>query len=308
MKKDMVEDQEFRSKAPEAGPAPKIQLGEFNEFELDNGLRVIVVENYKIPRVSYRLFIDNDPILQKDKVGYVSMAGDLMSRGTKNRTKDEIDAEIDFIGASFSSSSSGLFGSSLVKHQDKLLDVMADVLYNPVFPEEEFEKLRTQTISGLQVAKEDPNSISANVAGIVNYGADHPYGEIQTEETVDNISLDDCKAYYERFFRPNNAYLVVVGAISANDAKMKAQEYFGKWEKGDVPSYKYEVPATPENTNVFFVHKDGAAQSVIRVTNPLQLKPGAPDAIPASIMNSILGGGVFSGYLMQNLRENNAYT
>lgn len=298
----------WRSKAPAAGPARNIELGTYNTFDLKNGLKVIVVENHKLPRVSYQISLNNDALVEGDMAGYVSMAGDLMSKGTTNRTKAQIDESVDFIGASLNTSSGGVFGSSLTKHQDKLLDVMADVLYNPIFPEAEFDKLKTQTLTGLASAKADPNSIASNVANIVNYGKGHPYGEAQTEETVGNITLDKVKEYYNTYFKPNNAFLIIVGDITPEKARMQAQKYFGNWKKGDIMMPKYSKPAMPTGTNVHFANKDGAVQSVIRVTYPIDYTPGNPDAIKARVMNSILGGGVFSGRLMQNLREDKAYT
>lgn len=299
---------EWRGKAPEAGPARPIKLGEYNSFELENGLKVIVVENHKLPVVSYQLSLDNDPVIEGDEVGYVSMAGNLLSTGTKNRTKADIDKAVDFIGASFNSSAGGLFGSSLKKHSGKLLDVMTDVLYNASFPKAEFEKLKKQTLSNLESSKTNATSMAANAAAVINYGADHPYGEVQRIEHVNNITLAKCKDYYDTYFRPNNAYLIIVGDVTPAEAKMNAEKYFGKWERGEIPQQRYATPTGPGSNRVAVVNKDGAVQSVIRVTYPVDLKPGTPDVVKASVMNSILGGGVFSGRLMQNLREDKAYT
>lgn len=299
---------EFRAMAPKAGPARPINLGTYENFQLDNGLDVILVENHKLPRVSYQLSLNHNPILEKEQVGFVSMAGDLMATGTSNRSKADIDAAVDFIGARLNSSSRGVFGSSLKKHQNALLDVFTDILYNPSFPESEFEKLKKQTISGIQSSRTDPNAIAGNVASVLRYGADHPYGEVQTEKHVENITLDACKSYYNTYFKPNNATLIIVGDITLDEAKALVNEKFGSWKSGTIKEVSYKMPASPEGTQVAFVNKDGAVQSVINVTYPVDLKPGAPDAIPASVMNSILGGGIFSGRLMQNLREDKAYT
>jgi predicted Zn-dependent peptidase len=300
--------EDFRNEAPEPGPAKKIQLGNSNSFQLDNGLKVIVVENHKLPRVSYQLSLDNDPLYEGEMAGYVSIAGQLLNKGTKSKSKGEIDAAIDFIGANLNTSSGGVFGSSLKKHQSALLEIMTDVLLNPVFPEDEFEKIKKQTLSGLAQSKSDPNTIAGNLASIINYGDGHPYGEVATEESVSKITLDRCKDHYKKYFKPNNAYLVIVGDITPDEAKMNAEKYFGTWEKGDVPLKKYKTPVPHNERRVHFANKDGAQQSVIRVTYPVDMKPGSPDAIKASVMNSILGGGIFLGRLMQNLREDKAYT
>ena len=303
-----TDNKAWRAQAPEAAPARAIKMGEYNVFDLDNGLKVIVVENHKLPRVSYQLSLRNLPVMEGDQVGYQGFAGSLMSRGTSTKSKADIDKAIDFIGASMNTSPNGVFGSSLTKHQDKLLSIMTDVLYNPSFPQEEFEKLKTQALSGIQTAKTDPNTMAGNVASVVNYGTNHPYGEVQTEETLNNIQLDNCVAYYKTYFKPNNAYLTIVGDITPEQAKSTAMKYFGGWEAGDVPEHNYEMPSKPSGPRVCIANKDGAVQSVIRITYPVELKPGSEGVMAASVMNSILGGGIFSGRLMQNLREDKAYT
>mgnify|MGYP006157184253 CR=1 FL=1 len=129
-----------RTKAPEPGPAPKISIGKSEKFTLENGLKVIVVENHKLPKVSFQLTVDMDPVFEGEKVGYSEMAGNLISAGTTNKSKNTIDEEIDFIGATLSTYSNGIFASSLTKHQDKLLSLMSDMLLNPAFPNEELDK------------------------------------------------------------------------------------------------------------------------------------------------------------------------
>ena len=167
---------DFRNAAPKAGPAPKIELGEYERFELDNGLQVIVVENHKLPRVSFQLFVDTPPIQEGEKTGASGLAGQLLGRGTTTKAKAEIDEAVDFIGASLNTSSTGIFAASLTKHKEKVLDLMVDVLYNPAFDEEEFKKVKTQTLSALAQSKDDPNAIASNVSQVIRYGKNHPYG------------------------------------------------------------------------------------------------------------------------------------
>ena len=296
-----------RSKVPTPGPAPEIQIGEYESFTLDNGLKVFVVENDKLPMVSFSLIIDRDPIVEGDQAGYVSAAGELLSRGTKSRTKEQIDEEVDFIGASLSTSSTSVFGSSLSKHKEKLLAIMADVTLNPSFPPEELDKIKKQTISGLQSQKEDPNSIAENVRLVLRYGKNHPYGELTTEETVNNITLDGCKDYYNKYFKPNIAYMAIVGDITKSEARSLIEKHFGNWQKGEVPTHTYETPTPPEKPVVALVDRPQAVQSIINITYPVSLKPGEDDVIKSRLMDNILGGG-FSGRLFANLRETYGFT
>lgn len=302
-----AEAQVDRTKAPEPGPAPEIQIGEYQSFELKNGLKVFVVENHKIPRVAFSLILDNEPVLEGDKAGYVSIAGQLLRNGTTNRTKAHLDEEIDFIGASLSTSSTGVFASSLTKHKEKLLELMTDVLFNPAFPAEELEKIKKQTISGIAASKDDPDAIASNVRTVLTYGKDHPYGEITTEETVGNITLEDAKGYYNKYFKPNVAYLAIVGDINLKEAKTLVTKHFSKWEKGEIKQPEYKTPQAPESTYVALVDRPTSVQSVINVAYPLELEPGNPDVIKTRVLNQVLGGG-FSSRLMQNLREDKAFT
>lgn len=303
-----VQAQLDRSQRPEPGPAPVIQLGDFKTFTLRNGLQVIVVENDKVPVISWQLTLNIDPVFEGDAKGYVDLAGSLMREGTKNRSKQQIDEEVDFIGASFSTFSTGMFGSSLKRHTESLLGIMSDVLLNPTFPEAEFQRSLTQTKSGLVTVRNDANAMARNVGQAAVYGVNHPYGEIVTPETVENINLDQVRNYYSTYFKPNVAYLVVVGDIKTREAKKLAKKYFGKWKKGEVPQNLFPTPVAPAGNRVAFADRTGAVQSVVYVTYPVEFTPGHPDAIKASVMNSVLGGGVFSGRLMQNLREDKGYT
>lgn len=297
-----------RTKAPAAGPAPKVQIGNAEKFVLENGLTVLLVENHKLPRVSFQLNVDYTPFLEGDIAGNSQLAGSLLKDGTTKRTKAQIDEEIDFIGANLNTSSDGIYASSLTKHMDKVLELTSDVLLHPTFPAEELEKLKKQTISGLQQEKDDANSIAANVAKVLRYGKNHPLGEITTEETVEKINQASVQKFYNDYFKPNTSYLVIVGDINRVKAEEVAKKYFGEWKKGTVPTNTLPEVKQPTGTQVVFVPKTGAVQSVINVTYPVDFKPGNADAIKASVTNSLLGGGVFSGRLMQNLRESKGYT
>lgn len=299
--------EDFRKNAPKPGPAPHIELGKAEQFTLKNGLKVIVVENHKLPKVSFQVFVDVPPFMEGEYAGAANMAGQLLTKGTTTRTKSEIDEAVDFIGASLSSSATGVSGSSLTKHKDKLLAIMSDVLLNPVFPQDEFDKVKKQTLSALAQAKDDPNTIAANVAKVMRNSKNHPYGEVESEKTIEKITVDKAKEFYSTYFKPNISYLIVTGDITASEVKRLAPKYFGSWEKGAVTKSTFPAPERPQTTQVDFVDKTGAVQSVINITYPLDLKPGASDAIKASVMNTLLGG-YFGSRFMSNLREDKAYT
>lgn len=295
-----------RSKAPQPAPAPKIQIGEPTKFELPNGLKVFVVENHRIPRVSFSISFIFDPALEGANTGIGSITSSLIGTGTKTRTKDQINEAIDFIGANLNASSSGIYASSLTKHIDKLLDVFSDVAQNSVFSKEELEKSRTQFLSGLAADKDDPNSIADNVSSALIYGKNHPYGEFETESSVKSITLEMCNHYYQTYFRPNIAYLSIVGDIKPTEAKKLAEKYFGNWQKGTVPVPVYQKPQPPKATEVAIVDRPQSVQSVINICYPVDMSLGNPDYLKARVLNTVLGGGTFR--LFNNLREKHAYT
>jgi zinc protease len=295
-----------RSKAPEPGPAPVIRVGEYQTFSLKNGLKVFLVENHKIPRVAWSLVLEIDPFTEGDSMGYTSIAGQLLGTATTTRTKDQLDEEIDFIGATLQTTASSVFGAALKKHNEKLLDLMADILLNPVFNQDELDKIKKQTISGLAYNKTDPSSISGVVQDVLLFGKDHPYGEVTTEASVESVTLEMCEDYYHTYFRPNIAYLAIVGDLNLKEAKKLARQYFGKWESSSVPHHSYPLPEPPKAVQVSIVDRPNAVQSVVKVTHPDVFTVGMDDYIAGRVMNLMLGGTF--ARLDQNLREDHGYT
>jgi predicted Zn-dependent peptidase len=295
-----------RTRAPEPGPAPEIHISDYKTFELKNGLKVFLVENHKIPRVSYSLLLDIKPFSEGDSLGYTSIAGQLLGTATTSRTKDQVDEEIDFIGASLNTSSGSLSASALKKHNDKLLEIMSDILLNPVFKEDELDKVKKQTISALALNKNDPAAISETVSDALFYGKDHPYGEVTTEATVNTVTVKMCEYYYGTYFKPNIAYLAIVGDMNLKEAKKLTKKYFGDWVPGEVPSKQYPTPEAPSTLQVSIVDRPVAVQSVIVVGYPVEYTLGTDDYIKARVMNILLGGS--DNRLFQNLREDHGYT
>lgn len=297
-----------RSQAPQPGPAPELNIGSSTQLKLDNGLTVIVVENHRTPSVYWNLTLDFPPFLEGDKAGLTSVVSDMMAAGTESRTKAQIAEEVEFLGGTFFASDKGFYARSLTKHTGDLLRIVADAVLNPTFPQEELDKVKTQYRSGLSNIATDPGSISANVVNATNYGNLHPYGEIMTEATLDAITREDLLDYHKTYYRPHAGYLIIVGDITPDEAYAKANAHFGKWRRSNIPYARIAPAQLPEGREVRFSGIDGAVQSSINITQPVPYPPGHPDAAAIQIMNTILGGSGFSGRLMQNLREDKAYT
>lgn len=296
-----------RSKAPQPTAAPQIKIGQPATFTLPNGLKVFVVQNTKLPRVSATLSFNMDGVIEGDKAGLMSMAGSMLRRGTIKMNKAKLDEEIDFLGGSINTSMFNASASSLKNNFPKVMALMGDVVLRPSYPAAELEKIRKQQLSGLQAAKEDPAAIASNVVNRLTYGADHPYGDIETEETISNVKLADIKNYFNTYWKPNNAFLVFVGDITPAEAKTLAVQTFGTWQRGAVPKPQYKTPQAPAKTYIAIVDRPSSVQSVINFIVPVDLKPGGLDVIPSSVMSNILGGG-FSGRLFGNLREKYGFT
>lgn len=296
-----------RSIRPVGKAAPEIKIKDYESFELKNGLKVFVIESEKTPRVTFRLVLDRDPIFEGDMAGYTTGTGQLLRRGTKTRTKAQLDEEIDFIGASLGTSSSAVTASALSKYTEKIIELMADVVLNADFKQEELDKIKKQAISGLATEKDDPSAISRKMSNMIMYGKEHPYGEFATPATVENITLEKCKEYYKTFYAPNIAYLAIVGDIKTEDAKDLVEKYFGKWTKREVPTYKYKTSKAPLVRKVSLIDRSSAVQSVVSVGYPVKLKMNDKDYIAARVANQILGGSA-TARLFMNLREDKAYT
>ena len=297
-----------RSMQPKPGPAPKITLEVPGEFQLKNGLKVLVVENHKLPRVSYTLQIDNKPHAEGKNAGVSSLLGAMLGNGTTNISKDDFNEEIDFLGASLYFSSESASARALSKYSERIMELMADAAINPLLTKEEFQKEKAKAIEGLKSSEKSVDAVASRVGGALSYGKNHPYGEFVTEETLNNVTIDNIRAYYQKYFNPNNAYLVIVGDVDFYTIKKQVEKYFKKWEKD--ADFTITVPKPLDNvqyTQINFIDMPNAVQSNISVTNNVVLKMNDPDYHAVLIANKILGGG-FNSYLNMNLREAHGYT
>ncbi|MEO5790353.1 pitrilysin family protein [Gelidibacter sp.] len=297
-----------RSKQPQPGPAPKIDLKSPQEFTLKNGMKVMVVENHKLPRVSFSLTIDNKPSTEGAKAGVSSLVGSMMGNGTTSISKEKFNDEIDFLGARLSFNSSGAYASSLIQYSERILELMADAAMHPLLVEEEFNKEKERLIEGLKSQEKSVDAVASRVGNALSYGVHHPYGEFVSTETVNNVTFADVTAFYEKSFNPNNAYLVVVGDVNFKKIKSQIEKRFGNWKKSiEIQTTVPEANPNAQYTQINFVDMPNAVQSNISLTNNVTLKMSDPDYHAILIANSILGGG-FSSYLNMNLREKHAYT
>lgn len=296
-----------RSQQPKSGPAPKINLGKPQTFELKNGLKVLVVENHKLPRVSASLTIDNPPIFEGEKAGTTSLSGSLLGSGSKKMSKDAFNEEVDFLGASIFFSSQGAGLNSLTRYFPRVLELMADAALNPVFTQEEFDKERNKLMDGIKSNEKSVAAIAGRVQNVVLYGKNHAYGEFVSQETANKVSLEDVTNFYNTYYKPNNAYLVIVGDVDFKEVKKLVTKHFNDWKKGTIAPANLPEVSNVNKTEINFVDMPNAVQSEVAAVNTFQLKMSDPDYHAVLVANQILGGD-FNSYLNMNLREARGYT
>lgn len=292
---------------PKPGPAPVINIGKPQTFELKNGLKVMVVENNKLPRVSYNLTLDNAPYAEGDKKGVADLTSSLIGSGTKKMSKDIFNEEVDFLGANIGFSASGAYASGLSKYSDRILELMADGALNSVFTQEEFDKEKAKLIEGLKTQEKSVQAVAGRVEDVLVYGKNHPSGEYLTEEGINKVTLNDAVLNYNTYFVPANAYLVVIGDVKFKDVKKSVEKYFGSWKKASAPAVTYADPKDVQYTQINFVDMPNAVQSEIALVNVSNLKMTDKDYFAVLLANQVIGGD-FNSYLNMNLREAHGWT
>lgn len=292
---------------PKSGPAPTINLGKPNEFKLKNGLTVLVVENHKLPRVSATLTIDNPPFALGTKKGAESLLSEMLGTGTTTKSKDAFNKRIDFLGANVNFWDEGASSSSLTKYFNEIFSYMADGAINPNFTEAEFADVKKRYIEGLKSNEKSVERAASRVSNVLVYGKNNPFSEFDTPEQIEKITLQDVKDYYNTYYKPNNAYLIVVGDISTKEVKALAEKNFKSWQAG-----KLDIPAFPKvdevkKTELDAINMPNAVQSVVSVSYPVNLTKKDPDYYAVLIASTILGGD-FNSKLNMNLREAHGWT
>lgn len=296
-----------RSQQPQPGPAPKIQLDEPQEFVLKNGLRVLVVENHKLPRASATLNIDLNPIFEGELAGANALLSSMLGKGSVSTPKDAFEEEVDYLGARVNIGSSSAFASSLSRYFPRVLDLMADAVLHPNFLDEEFEKEKERLIEGI---KSDENSVTAaarRVERLITYGKDHPYGEFTTAESVEKVTLGDVKNYYSANFTPANAYLIIIGDVDFKTVKKQVSKLFKSWKGSPSKAIAFPAAKNAPSLEINFVEMPNAVQSEVSVDFTTEVVKTDADYFPMLLANRILGGGA-QARLFLNLREDKGYT
>jgi len=299
-----------RSKLPEQGTAPEIKFPDLQKAQLKNGLKVVLAERHSIPVVNFNLIVDAGYAADQFGLpGTSKLAMEMIDEGTKKRTALQISEELALLGASLGSGSdldvSFVSLSALKNRLDESLDIFADVILNPSFPEEDFNRMKAQTIAAIQREKVTPTSMALRVFPKILYGDNHAYGNPMTgsgtEESVKKITREDLIKYHQTWFKPNNSTLVIVGDITLDEIVPKLEKLFDSWKPGTVPVKNISEVSHKEKPVVYILDRPGSLQSVI-FAGHIAPPSNDPDDIAIEMMNTIFGGA-FTSRINMNLRE-----
>ncbi|AUC20855.1 peptidase M16 [Polaribacter sejongensis] len=303
-----------RSVEPNYGETPSLAVPKVYESSLENGLRIFGIENDEVPLVQFNITIDGGQLLESmDKLGVANLTADLLNKGTKNKSVKELEEAIQELGASIYVYSDveniTLSGTTLAKNYDKTLALAQEILLEPRFDENEFDLLKKATIANLRQQEASPNSVARNAYNQLIYGKDNIRSKniLGTTTSVETISIEDLKTYYNKYISPSVAKMLVVGDISKEKVIASLTTLNTNWKAKEVTIPTYRTPDTPTKPAVYFYDIPNAKQSVLQFGAPA-LAATDKDFYAASVMNYILGGGGFASRLTQELREGKGYT
>ena len=300
--------------AKKSPPAPEplkaLSFPAYSEEKLKNGLDVVVVEHHEQPVAAIWLAIRAGSVLDPEgKSSLASYTGSLLNKGTKSKDSKQLAEWIESVGGTFNASTESdatiLNISILSEYLPTAYEYLADVVLNPVFPEDELSEERKRAVTGIEFEKSDPDAMADRHFDAVVYG-NHPYATHPTKESVEAVTRDDVVAFHKKNFVANNAMLFVVGDVSAKQVKKDAEKYFGKWAGGTADKPKYTAPPERTARNIALYHRPGSVQTNIQVGH-LGLKPTDPDWPAVQVANRVLGGGS-TGRLFMTLREKHGWT
>lgn len=303
-----------RTKEPPYGEKPLTEVPAIWEKDLSQGSKILGIKNSEVPLVQFLLEIKGGMLLEDpSKIGVSNLLAELLTKGTQEKTPQQLEEAIELLGASIRVSAGDenlvISGSTLSKNFDRTMVLVKEILLQPRWDRKEFELAKQQTLSRIQQEMASPNGIARNEFRKILYGKDHllSNNNLGTEASVKKIELEDLKQYYHQNLSPHLVSLLVAGDIEETPAISAFQNIARDWKRKEVKFPEITVPSAPENSVVYFYDVPGAKQSVFMFGYPALAETDA-DFYPAQIMNYRLGGGGFASQLTQELREGKGYT
>jgi predicted Zn-dependent peptidase len=303
----------IKGKAPVNQKLLKVNLPKAQEATLANGLRVVVLENHKVPTFNMQMVVLSGGLADKpDYRGLASFTAGLLRDGTAKRSSKDIAEQVDALGGTLASTTglssltSTVTTSGLIENLDQTLDIFADVVRNPIFPTVEVEKYKVRTQAQLQFQRSSPQFLAQEQFNKAIYG-DHPASLISPPvSSIKKLTSKDLVNFHSTYYRPNNAILAIVGDVSLKEVLPKIEKAFGDWQKADVPAMT--IPAAPSQaaSRIFLIDRPGSVQTVLQLGN-LGIERTNPDYFSLLLADRVLGGGP-AARLFLNLREDKGYT
>jgi len=302
----------IKGKAPVNKEILKVKLPKAEESTLPNGLKVVLLKDTKIPTFNMQMVVLSGGLSDRsDYHGLSNFTAALLREGTAKRSSKDISEQIDALGATLtavsglSSLTSTVTVAGLVENMDQTLDIFADVIRNPAFPQSEVDKYKTRTASQLQFQRSNPQFLAQEQLQKAIYG-DHPAALIAAPmDSVKKLTSKDLVDFHSTYYRPNNAILAVVGDVTMKELLPKVEKAFGDWQKGEVPA-TIIPPASDAPGKILLIDRPGSVQTVLQLGS-LGIERTSPDYFSVLLADKVLGGGP-TGRLFLNLREDKGYT
>ena len=302
-----------RSLEPDQGPAPSLSIPASWTATLDNGIGVYGIEQYEVPTVNFSLIIEGGHLMDDvNKNGVANLMTDIMMEGTVNKTPLELEEEIEMLGASINmyttNESIVIRGNTLSRNFEKTMALVEEILLEPRWDEEEFDRIKTRTINEIMRSDANPNEVARRVYNKILYGENHIFGYPTRGivSTVESITINDLKEFYNKNFSPSITTFHIVGSINKDNSLSSLNNLVERWEAKEVTIPSYPIPQNRNKASLYFVDIPNAKQSVINI-GYISMPRTDDDFYPAEVMNYKLGGS-FSGNVNLILREEKGYT
>jgi zinc protease len=296
-----------RATPPGPAPAREVRFPAFQEKTLANGLRIVVIEEHKDPLVSLRLVVKSGRSYEPEgKSGLAEATAMLLTKGTAKRSAQQIAEAVDFVGANLGANAgleNGFATATVTSDQlDLGFDLLADVVLHPTFPQDEIDRWRRQTLSGLQIQQKSAPYLASRAVERLVFG-EHPYGRpaTGTPESVRGLTREDFAAYHKTHYIPNGSFLAVVGDVKPADAFARVERAFGGWAKGTELSLPQVTPPRYEHNRIVVIDKPDAVQTEIRLAQ-VAIPYRDPDLFTAEVYSSVTGGSP-SARLYEEIRK-----
>jgi len=302
-----------RTKPPLLPPPQQLKLANIQQFNLSNGLKVVLIEKHEVPLIQLNIIIKTGSVNDPDnKSGLANFTMDMIDEGAAGKSSLEIADLIDYLGAKITASA-GLHFSGIYLHTpltkfDNALQILQDIVLKPDFPQKELERKKKERLTSIMQSHDQPTAIASYAFNQFLFGKNNPYGRssIGDESSINATTIEDLKDFHKKYFVANNAFIVAVGDIKLTELKNKLEQIFGSWKKGKIENINLKTPDQVSQRVVYLIDKPGAPQSVINIGR-IGAARITDDYNSIVVMNTFLGGS-FGSRLNQNLREEHGYT